>query len=404
MKTGFLYLLTLLGVSCSGAPHSRKALAEADTKNIIVGAERLDEYLYKLKGKNIGLVVNHTSLAGTSYRAPHLADTLLKLNIAVKKIFTPEHGFRGTASAGEMVESNIDPKTGLPVISLYGSKKKPEPDDLKDLDLLIFDIQDVGARFYTYISTMHYVMEACAENGKPLIVLDRPNPNGFYVDGPVLDTAFRSFVGMHPVPIVHGMTVGEYARMINGQKWLKGGKKCDLTVIPCLNYDHRTFYNLPVRPSPNLPTMTAIYLYPSLCLFEGTAISVARGTDKPFQALGYPEFPSGGFGFQPRSQPGAKDPLYEGIICYGIDLSALPHSRFKEKKSLDLSWLLDFYQRYPYREKFFTPFFEKLAGNAELRRQIEAGKTEEEIRTSWQPELEKFKKVRRKYLLYQDFE
>lgn len=393
-----------LNLSCKAKSVSTQDINTANQASVIVGAERFDQYLDQLKQKSVGLVANHSSIVGFPKTMTHLLDTLLLQNITVKKLFTPEHGLRGTADAGENVKGGIDEKTGLPVVSLYGNKKKPAPEDLADLDVLVFDIQDVGARFYTYISTMHYVMEACAENKKPLIILDRPNPNGFYVDGPVLDTAFRSFVGMHPVPIVHGMTVGEYAQMINGEKWLKGRMRCDLTVVPCLNYDHNTIYNLSVKPSPNLPTMTAIYNYPSLCLFEGTAISVGRGTDKPFMALGYPEFPSGGFGFQPRSQEGAKDPLYEGKICYGIDLSGLPAKHFQQKKSLDLTYLIDLYQKYPHRDKYFNSFFEKLAGNNELRKQVEAGKTEEQIRETWQPGLEKFLKVRKKYLLYEDFE
>ncbi len=399
-----LQFLFLLNLSCKANSVSTHEVKTENQASVIVGAERFNQYITRLNQKNVGLVVNHSSIVGFPKSMTHLLDTLLRQGIAVKKIFTPEHGLRGVADAGEKVKGGIDEKTGLPVVSLYGNKKKPVPEDLADLDVIVFDIQDVGARFYTYISTMHYVMEACAENKKPFLVLDRPNPNGFYVDGPVLDTAFRSFVGMHPVPIVYGMTIGEYAKMINGEKWLKGKKQCELTVIPCMNYDHGTMYNLPVRPSPNLPTMTAIYNYPSLCLFEGTAISVGRGTDKPFMALGYPEFPSGGFGFQPRSQEGAKEPLYEGKICYGIDLSGLPAKYFQQKRAIDLTYLIDLYQKYPYRDKYFNSFFEKLAGNSELRKQIETGKSEEEIRSTWQQELEKFMKVRKKYLLYKDFE
>jgi len=400
LKTGMLLLLWFLNSSCSGTPPSIPIHQKTGNGSVTVGAERLDQYLEKLKVKNVGIVVNQTSLVGDK----HLADTLLKLTVSVKKIFTPEHGFRGTADAGEKVNSGVDEKTGLPVISLYGNKKRPEPDDLKDVDILVFDIQDVGARFYTYISTLHYVMEACAENSKPLLVLDRPNPNGFYVDGPVLDTAYRSFVGMHPVPIAHGMTMGEYAMMINGEKWLKAGLQCDLTVIPCLKYDHQTLYTVRVKPSPNLPNMTAIYLYPSLCLFEGTAVSVGRGTDKPFQIIGYPEFQNHSFSFTPQSMEGAKNPPYKDVTCYGIDLSGYTQKYFQQKKSLDLSWLIDFYNKYPDKQKFFTQFFEKLAGTDKLRKQIESRKTEEQIRYSWQPELEKFKMIRKKYLLYKDFE
>ncbi|HXH18403.1 MAG TPA: DUF1343 domain-containing protein [Chitinophagales bacterium] len=399
MKAWMFLLLGLQCISCNGTSAELPGTESENSGRIIVGAERFDRYLKILKDKNIGLVVNQTSLVGET----PLVDSLLKLNVSVKKIFTPEHGFRGTADAGEKVKSSRDEKTGLPIISLYGSKKKPAPEDIQDLDVLVFDLQDVGARFYTYISTLHYVMEACAENGKPLIILDRPNPNGFYVDGPVLDTAFRSFVGMHPVPIVHGMTVGEYASMLNGEMWLKAGTQCELTVVPCLNYDHAALYNVRVKPSPNLPNMTAIYLYPSLCLFEGTAVSIGRGTDKPFQLIGYPEFDNQSFSFIPQSREGAQDPPYKGVTCYGIDLSNLPQKHFQQKKSLDLSWLIDMYRKYPDKKKFFTPFFQKLAGTAELQRQIESGKTEEEIRYSWQPALEKFKSLRKKYLLYKDF-
>ena len=405
LKFCLLQTLLLFNLSCSGSSSNPNIIQpEESNGQVIVGAERFDQYIEKLKGKSVGLVVNHSSLAGTSPHSVHLVDTLLKLNIHVNKIFTPEHGFRGTADAGEKVKGGIDEKTGLPIISLYGSKKKPAPEDIKDLDLLVFDLQDVGARFYTYISTMHYVMEVCAESGKSVIVLDRPNPNGFYVDGPVLDTAFRSFVGMHPVPIAHGMTVGEYAQMINGEKWLKGEIQCDLMVIPCLNYDHQTLYKLPVKPSPNLPNMTAIYLYPSLCLFEGTPVSVGRGTDKPFQIIGYPEFTGQIFSFTPQSMEGAKDPPHKGKACYGLDLSIYKISYFQEKKSLDLSWLIDFYRKHPQKEKFFTAFFDKLAGTDALRKQIEAGKYEKQIRESWQLGLEKFMMVREKYLLYKDFE
>lgn len=402
-KIYILIFLSLLHLSCRSGTVSKQDNKDENQGGVIVGAERFDQYLDRLKEKNVGLVVNQTSIVGFPKIKTHLLDTLLKQNISVRKILTPEHGFRGSADAGEKVKSGIDEETGLPIISLYGNKKKPAREDIADLDVLVFDIQDVGARFYTYISTMHYVMEACAENKKPLIVLDRPNPNGLYVDGPVLDTAFRSFVGMHPVPIVHGMTIGEYALMINGEKWLKSGARCDLTVIPCMNYDHTILYNLPVKPSPNLPNMTAVYLYPSLCLFEGTVVSVGRGTNKPFQILGNPEF-QGGFSFKPESMEGAKEPLYEGKTCHGIDLSGLPAKHFQQKKSLDLSYLIDFYKKYPDKQKFFNSFFEKLAGTDELRRQVEEGKTEEQIRYSWQPDLEKFISVRKKYLLYKDFE
>jgi len=377
---------------------------QPQTKPIVVGAERFDQYLEKLKGKNVGMVVNQTSLVGAPYKETHLVDSLLKLKISVKKILTPEHGFRGTADAGEKVKSGIDEKTGLPLVSLYGNNKKPTPENLNDLDVLVFDIQDVGARFYTYISTLHFVMEACAENDKELIVLDRPNPNGFYIDGPVLDTAYRSFVGMHPVPVVHGMTIGEYAKMLNGEKWLKNGAQCKLTVIACENYDHSMLYKVRVKPSPNLPNMTAMYLYPSLCFFEGTPVSVGRGTDKPFQIIGHPDFAAGTFTFTPKSMEGAKEPPLKDVQCKGIDLSTLQRDYFLKRKSLNLEWLIEFYQKFPNKEKFFTPFFTKLTGTTELQKQIEQGKSEDEIRASWMLELEQFKNVRMKYLLYADFE
>ncbi len=402
MKISLLILLSLFHFSCNSNTPNRSE--NKNQERLTVGAERFEQYLPLLKNKKVGMVVNHSSLVGAENPGVHLVDTLLKLQVAVTKIFTPEHGFRGTADAGEKVKGGVDKRTGLPIVSLYGAKKKPAPEDFSDLDILIFDIQDVGARFYTYISTMHYVMEACAENNKPLIVLDRPNPNGFYVDGPVLDTAYRSFVGMHPVPVVHGMTVGEYAQMLNGEKWLSNGVQCALTVISCLGYDHHTLYNVRVKPSPNLPNMLSIYLYPSLCFFEGTGFSVGRGTDKPFQVVGHPALTGRGYNFTPQSMEGAKEPPHKGVTCYGIDLSTYQKDYFIEKKALNLHWLIEFYQKFPEKEKFFNSFFEKLAGNAELRKQIRDGKTEDEIRYSWMNELESFKMLRKKYLLYRDFE
>ncbi|GIV35112.1 MAG: hypothetical protein KatS3mg031_2647 [Chitinophagales bacterium] len=373
-------------------------------QSLVIGANRLSMYLGELKGRNVGLVVNHSSLVEGPQGPVHLVDTLLRLGIHVRKIFAPEHGFRGDADAGEKIKGGTDKETGLPILSLYGSHKKPLPADLSDLDVLVFDIQDVGARFYTYISTLHYVMEACAENNKTLIVLDRPNPNGFYVDGPVLDTAYRSFVGMHPVPVVHGMTVGEYARMINGEKWLDGGLQCRLMVVPCLNYTHALLYPLKIKPSPNLPNMIAVYLYPSLCFFEGTIVSVGRGTDFPFQVIGHPQYAGRAFSFTPQSREGAKNPPYKGIVCYGIDLRNIKVNYFAQRKSLDLSWLIEFYQKFPDKDNFFNAFFTKLAGTTELEQQIKAGKSEAEIRESWQPQLQEFKAIRKKYLLYEDFE
>lgn len=367
---------------------------------IIVGAERTNIYLNELIGKKVGVVANHTSLIINT----NLVDSLLSLKINVVRVFSPEHGFRGTADAGEKVKSNIDSKTGLPIISLYGKNKKPLPEQLKGLDVLIFDIQDVGARFYTYISTMHYVMEACAENNKKLIILDRPNPNGHYVDGPVLDNKFKSFVGMHPVPIVHGMTIGEYAKMINGEGWLANHVKCDLTIVEVKNYNHTIFYDLPVKPSPNLPNMSSIYLYPSLCLFEGTPISVGRGTDLPFQILGHPKLKSERYSFTPKSMEGAKNPVLIGEKCNGYNLSLFGTEYMKGKGSINLFWLIDIYNHFPDKVVFFNEQFNLLAGTDQLQQQIIAGETEEEIIASWAVGLSKFKLIRKKYLLYNDFE
>ncbi|MEK7257001.1 MAG: DUF1343 domain-containing protein, partial [Bacteroidota bacterium] len=303
-------------------------------RKIIVGAERMQEYLPLLQGKKIALVVNHTSLVGET----HLADTLFQLGIQIEKIFAPEHGFRGTASDGETVKDSKDAATGIPILSLYGSKKKPDRQDLANLDLVIFDIQDVGARFYTFIYTMTYVMEACAENNLPLLVLDRPNPNGHFVDGNILKPSHRSFVGLHEIPVVNGMTVGEYAKMVNGEGWLAGGVRCDLKVIACENYDHRTAYDLPVKPSPNLPNMRAVYLYPSICFFEGTVVSVGRGTDKQFQVIGAPGFEKGNFSFTPRPMEGAKNPPQEGKVCNGYDLTHLKPEDLRQRNTLDLSY------------------------------------------------------------------
>jgi len=337
-------------------------------------------------------------------KSTHLVDSLVNLGVNVIKVFSPEHGFRGKADAGERVVSDIDQTTGLPIVSLYGKNKKPTPEQINDLDILIFDIQDVGARFYTYISTMHYVMEACAENNKQLIILDRPNPNGHYVDGPILEEAHKSFVGMHPVPIVHGMTIGEYAQMINGENWLANGAKCNLEVVKVENYNHTRFYSLPIKPSPNLPNMSSIYLYPSLCLFEGTPISVGRGTDKPFQVLGHPKLKSERFSFTPKSTAGAKSPKLKGEKCNGYNLSFFGKEYMKGKGILNLFWLIDIYTNFPEKEGFFTNMFTLLSGTEKLQQQIETGKSEEEIHASWQIGLDNFKKIRKQYLLYKDFE
>jgi len=364
----------------------------------VTGAERMHEYLPMLTGQKLGITANHTSLV----RGIHLVDTLLSRHVNITRIFGPEHGFRGQAADGALISDSTDPRTGIPVISLYGKHRKPTNEDLKGIDIMLFDIQDVGCRFYTYISTLTLVMEACAENGIPLIVLDRPNPNGYYIDGPVLDPAFSSFVGMHPVPVVYGMTIGEYAKMVNGEKWLKNGIHCKLVVIECRKYTHHTRYQLPVKPSPNLPGMPSVYLYPSLCLFEGTIVSVGRGTDQPFEIFGHPDMKNGDLMFTPRSIKGVSDqPPLEGMQCKGYRLTA-EASRLKHQGELELSWLITAYQELKDKETFFTPYFDKLAGTGELRKQLIQGLTEEAIRQSWQNDLLQFKKLRNKYLLYPD--
>lgn len=374
----------------------------ADSASFIkTGAEQIENYLPLLKSKKVALLTNNTSrIAGT-----HLVDTLLSLKVQIQKVFCPEHGFRGLADAGEKVKSYRDKETNLPIISLYGASKKPKPADLKGIDIVIFDIQDVGARFYTYISSMHYMMEACAENNVEFLILDRPDPNGNYIDGPVLEKKFTSFVGMHPVPIVHGMTVGEYAKMINEEGWLLNNVKVKLTVVPCENYNHRLLYQLPVKPSPNLPNMASIYLYPSLCLFEGTNVSVGRGTDTPFQVIGLPGLKNAPFSFTPRSIVGAsKNPPYEGVEVHGFDLTTFGSVYMKYNKGLYLYWLINMYKEAPDKEGFFNNYFNNLAGTASLKQQIIEGKTEEEIKATWQDDLKKFKQIRKKYLLYEDFE
>ena len=360
-------------------------------KPLQTGAAQIELYLPQLKGKRVGLVVNQTSMVDQT----HLVDTLLSRGVKVAAIFAPEHGFRGEADAGAHVKDAKDIRTGLPIVSLYGKNKKPSAEQVKDLDILVFDIQDVGTRFYTYISTMHYVMEAAAENKKPVLVLDRPNPNGHYVDGPVLEMEQQSFVGMHPIPIVHGLTVGELAEMINGEKWLKGQLQADLTVVPVANYTHNTAYILPVKPSPNLPNQQAIVLYPSLCLFEGTNVSVGRGTPTPFQVIGSPYYTSKDFSFTPVSTPGATEPPYKGQTCYGMDLTDPAKAQ-----PFTLAYLLDMFQHSTQKDKFFNNFFEKLAGTTKLREQVKAGKSEAEIRASWEPALTDYKTLRKQYLLY----
>ena len=363
---------------------------------IKTGAENMQDYIPLIRGKVIGLVANQTS----TVKNRHLADTLLSLGVDIGVIFAPEHGFRNMADAGEIITDGKDPVTGIPLISLYGNHLKPTSEDLKGIDYVIFDIQDVGARFYTYISTMHYVMEACAENKVKLIILDRPNPNGFYFDGPVLDTAYKSFVGMDPVPVVHGMTVGEYATMINNEGWLNNGERCNLIVIRCSGYNHQKYYELPVKPSPNLPNQTSVYLYPSLCFFEGTPFSCGRGTRFPFQAFGDPKMPDEGFNFIPESLPGAKNPPRLGLKCFGTDLRNAISDGIVPVAGLNLSWIINAYSKYPDKEKFFIPYFDVLAGGPQLREQIQKGMTENEIKATWKEGLTQFGKIRAKYLLY----
>jgi uncharacterized protein YbbC (DUF1343 family) len=345
------------------------------------------------------MVVNQTSIINRQSAAPtHIVDSLTALGITIKTIFAPEHGFRGEASAGDKIANSRDPKTGISIISLYGKNYKPTPAQFDSLDVVVFDIQDVGVRFYTYISTLHYVMEACAETGKSLIVLDRPNPNGHYIDGPVLDPKFKSFVGMHPIPIVHGLTVGELARMINGEGWLGAGKTAKLTVVPVKNYTHQTPYDLPVPPSPNLPNRQAVLLYPSLCLFEGTVVSVGRGTDRQFQVVGSPNPRNGPYQFTPVDKPGAVNPPNEGQLCYGLDLSRID----AEKQRFTLKYIIDFYNRAVEKDKFIlgTNFIDKLYGSDQLRLQLKTNVPENRIRASWQPALEAYKLNREKYVLY----
>jgi uncharacterized protein YbbC (DUF1343 family) len=359
---------------------------------IQTGAEQFSEYIDLLKDKKVALVVNHTSFVGKS----HLLDTLRHFNINIVKIFAPEHGFRGDADAGEHINNSVDKKTGLPIISLYGENKKPSISQLSDVDVVVFDIQDVGCRFYTYLSTMVYVMEACAEFNKKMILLDRPNPNGMYVDGPVLDIKYKSFVGLLPIPIIHGMTLGELAKMVNGEKWLQNGRKTDLEVIKVSGYNHADTFDLPIPPSPNLPNAQAIRLYPSLCLFEGTKVSVGRGTDFPFQTFGHPAFKKDTFKFFPKPNMGAKNPLHKNQLCGGMDLR-----NYKFDEGLTLRFLMIAHQRLSDGEFFDNiSFFDKLAGSDKLRRMLVDQKSEKEIKKSWQKDIAAFMSKRKKYLLY----
>jgi uncharacterized protein YbbC (DUF1343 family) len=365
-------------------------------KEPIPGANQIELYKSIIEGKSVAVVANQTSMVGQT----HLVDKLLSIGINIKAIFAPEHGFRNLADAGENIENGKDAATGIPLISIYGSHLKPTADDLKGIDVVIFDIQDVGTRFYTYISTLHYIVEACAENHIKCLVLDRPNPNGFYFDGNILDTAYSSFVGMDPVPVVHGMTVGEYAEMINGEGWLKNGVKCDLIVIKCKNYTHNMLYELPVKPSPNLPNQTSVYLYPSICFFEGTSVSLGRGTTFPFQVFGSPDLPDRGFSFIPESVPGAKNPPLLGVKCFGTDLRDAVNKKLVPRPELNLEWLISAYRDFPNKDKFFNSYFDILAGGPVLKEQIQKGMTSGQIRETWKEGLAKFSKIRERYLLY----
>ncbi len=368
----------------------------------IVGAARTEMYFPALQGKRIGFAGNHTSLIN----GVHVVDSMISAGLNIDRVFSPEHGFRGQAAAGERVESGIDKQTGLHVISLYGQNRRPTPEQIRGLDIIVFDIQDVGVRFYTYISTMALIMQEAARAGIPVMILDRPNPLGFYVDGPILEQQHASFVGMHPVPVVHGMTIGEYALMLNGEGWVGGNLRCELTVIPVLGYTHSCRYDLPVAPSPNLPDMRSVYLYPSICFFEGTDISLGRGTPNPFQVFGHPAldpslFP---YRFTPRSVSAAPNPPQLNILCHGRDLSGIPLEELRTWNRIRLDYLLEAYTHFPDKSRFFINFFELLAGTTALRHQILAGVSQEKIRETWQKDLDSFRKIRSKYLLYPDFE
>ena len=427
MKQILYTILCCLSLSVNAQKISTKKLNTSD-EHILAGAERLNVYLPLLKGKKVGVFANQTSMIGNT----HLVDTLQKLGITIKVIFGPEHGFRGTADAGEKVGNYIDEKTGIQVVSLYGSKRRPSEEDLKDVDILLFDIQDVGVRFYTFISSLEEFMNSAFEYGKPLMILDRPNPNGFYVDGPVLDPKFKSFVGMQPIPVVYGMTLGEYAMMLGGEKWLspkantryeyyKRAKNSTDTqfhflVIKCGNYTHNSKYILPVKPSPNLPDIQSVYWYPSTCFFEGTVISEGRGTDEPFAIFGHPALPKNLYKFTPTSREGAKDPKLKDQVCYGWNVSGVPSEVLKKiNNHIQLYYLLQAYKLFPDKENFFIKpkkdnpqpqdwGFNRLVGNGDLMEQLKQGKSEAEIRKSWEPKLSEFKKIRKKYLLYKDFE
>ena len=397
MQKFFLFLFVFIFTTNNVISQKKYNQNIQQAEDAIVGASRLELYLSDLQNKNVGVIANQTSI----FNNTHLIDTLLSKGINIKKIFTPEHGFRGAADEGAAINNSVDEKTQLPIISLYGNNKKPNPEQLKDIDILLFDLQDVGVRFYTYISTMTYVMEAAAENNIPIIVLDRPNPNGFYVDGPVLEKENASFVGLHQVPVVYGLTIGEYALMVNGEFWLKDSLQCDLKVIPLGNYDRNSIYELPIKPSPNLPNWESVYLYPSLCLFEGTIVSVGRGTETPFQLYGHPLM-NEDFTFTPKQAEGRKAPLLCNQICHGELLIDYAHNYKRNKKELKLTWLINAYKQLKDNDKFFNKFLVKLTGTKDLEQQIKAGLSEDEIRKSWEPKLKEYKKIRKKYLIYKD--
>ena len=397
-NTFFILALGLISCEAQTKKQITAELKASSENSIVIGANQTEKYLPLLTDKKIGIVGNQTSVIFKENGGyTHLVDSLLSRNMKIEKVFSPEHGFRGKADAGEKVKDGTDTKTGLPLVSLYGSNKKPTDEQLKGIEMMIFDIQDVGVRFYTYISTLHYVMEACAENNIPLLILDRPNPNGSYVDGPILELSQKSFVGMHPVPIVHGMTIGEYAQMINGENWLANKVKCELMVIKMKNYDHEKNYSLPIKPSPNLPNDQAINLYPSLCFFEGTNVNAGRGTAHQFQVFGSPDLNAEVFNYRytPRPNDGAKHPKNEGKLCYGMNLTS------EEKLSqINLGWLIEAYQNTNNKNEFFNNFFPKLAGTQKLQQQIESGMSERAIKATWQAGLANFQNTRKKYLLY----
>ena len=386
-KILFIVILAFITLHC-----------QAKQSRVIVGAEQTNAYLPILKNKRIAVFSNHTGMVGNK----HLLDVLLENKINVVAIFSPEHGFRGNADAGEHVSSSVDQKTGVPILSLYdGQLGKPSEDSMRKFDLLIVDIQDVGLRFYTYYASMVRLMDACAEYNRKMLILDRPNPNGHYVDGPILDMKYKSGVGWLPIPVVHGMTLGELALMVNGERWLPASRICDVTVIKCKNYTHQTMYQLPIPPSPNLPNMKAVYLYPSICYFEATPVSLGRGTQLPFQVYGHPNMTGYNYSFTPQSTSGAKKPPQLGRLCHGVNLSELSEEEIR-KKGVDLSYLIDAYRNLNMDDYFFRPFFERLIGTDYVRKMIEQGKDADEIKAMWKEDVEKFKVQRRPYLLYEE--